>query len=236
MRSASSRTGGSSKASRAEAAWDSIARAVAAGDPCAAGSCCSASKRRKRTLRRPSRVARSCDLVKGFAVGRTIFVEPAVEWFAGRIGDQRGGRAHGGTLSSACAQACGGRSAAGVHSLRTVRRHENHPTDRRAGDGPLPRRPESRDRRPKAAAVRGRVRHLRPRQCRWPRRGALRRPRCAADLPRAQRAGDGACRDRLRQGLATQAHDGLHHPRSAPARPTWSRRRRSRMSTACRCC
>ena len=29
--------------------------------------------------------------------------------------------------------------------------------------------------------------------------GAARRARQAADLPRAQRAGDGACRDRLRQ-------------------------------------
>ena len=34
-------------------------------------------------------LARDCSLVKGFAVGRTIFVEPAVEWFAGRIDDAR---------------------------------------------------------------------------------------------------------------------------------------------------
>ncbi len=33
----------------------------------------------------------------------------------------------------------------------------------------------------------------------------------AADLPRAQRAGDGARGDRLRQGGAAAAHDGLHH-------------------------
>ena len=33
-------------------------------------------------------LARDCELVKGFAVGRTIFVEPAVEWFAGRIDDR----------------------------------------------------------------------------------------------------------------------------------------------------
>ncbi len=33
----------------------------------------------------------------------------------------------------------------------------------------------------------------------------------AADLPRAQRAGDGAQRDRLRQGGAAAADDGLHH-------------------------
>ena len=29
-------------------------------------------------------IARGCDLVKGFAVGRTIFAEPARDWFAGR--------------------------------------------------------------------------------------------------------------------------------------------------------
>ena len=33
-------------------------------------------------------VARSCSLVKGFAVGRTIFAEPAAEWLAGRIDDR----------------------------------------------------------------------------------------------------------------------------------------------------
>ena len=33
-------------------------------------------------------LAHNCSLVKGFAVGRTIFVEPAVEWFAGRIDDR----------------------------------------------------------------------------------------------------------------------------------------------------
>ena len=33
----------------------------------------------------------------------------------------------------------------------------------------------------------------------------------AADFPRAQRAGDGARGDRLRQGACAPAHDGLHH-------------------------
>jgi 5-dehydro-2-deoxygluconokinase len=33
------------------------------------------------------RVARTCARVSGFAVGRTIFVEPARKWFAGAIGD-----------------------------------------------------------------------------------------------------------------------------------------------------
>ena len=33
------------------------------------------------------RIARGSPHVKGFAVGRTIFVEPALAWFAGRIDD-----------------------------------------------------------------------------------------------------------------------------------------------------
>jgi 5-dehydro-2-deoxygluconokinase len=33
-------------------------------------------------------LAHNCGVVKGFAVGRTIFAEPAVEWFAGRINDR----------------------------------------------------------------------------------------------------------------------------------------------------
>ena len=49
----------------------------------------------------------------------------------------------------------------------------------------------------------------------------------AADLPRPQRAGDGACRDRLRQGLAAQAHDGLHHL-DRPRRDQHGHRRRGR--------
>jgi 5-dehydro-2-deoxygluconokinase len=33
-------------------------------------------------------LAHNCRVVKGFAVGRTIFAKPAVEWFAGRIDDR----------------------------------------------------------------------------------------------------------------------------------------------------
>ena len=45
-------------------------------------------ERRKKIWRRAFALARGCSLVKGFAVGRTIFVEPAIEWFAGRIDDR----------------------------------------------------------------------------------------------------------------------------------------------------
>ena len=49
----------------------------------------------------------------------------------------------------------------------------------------------------------------------------------AADLSRPQRAGDGACRDRLRQGLAAQADDGLHQL-DRPRRDQHGHRRRGR--------
>ena len=61
------------------------------------------------------------------------------------------------------------------------------------------------------AALRRRLGDLRPRQRRRHGRGAARRARTTADLPRPQRAGDGARGDRLRQGLAPPPHDGLHH-------------------------
>ena len=47
-------------------------------------------------------LARHCGLVKGFAVGRTIFVEPAVEWFAGRIGDREAVERMAGAFSRLC--------------------------------------------------------------------------------------------------------------------------------------
>ena len=47
-------------------------------------------------------LARNCGLVKGFAVGRTIFVEPAVEWFAGRIGDREAVERMAGAFSRLC--------------------------------------------------------------------------------------------------------------------------------------
>ena len=47
----------------------------------------------------------------------------------------------------------------------------------------------------------------------------------SADVSRAQRAGDGAGRDRLRQGDAPAAHDGLHHL-DRPGRHQHGHRRR----------
>ena len=53
-------------------------------------------------LARAFALARDCAQVKGFAVGRTIFVEPAVEWFAGRIDDGEAIARMAGTFSRLC--------------------------------------------------------------------------------------------------------------------------------------
>jgi 5-dehydro-2-deoxygluconokinase len=71
------------------AAWESIERAVTAGDPWCRGVVLLGLEAPEDDLAQTFAVARSCGLVKGFAVGRTIFAEPAVEWFDGRIGDRQ---------------------------------------------------------------------------------------------------------------------------------------------------
>ena len=68
-------------------AWDNIAAAIEAGDPLCRGILLLGLEAPEEDLAQAFHVARDCRLVKGFAVGRTIFVEPAIEWFAGRIGD-----------------------------------------------------------------------------------------------------------------------------------------------------
>ncbi len=52
-----------------------------------AASSCSASTRRRTNSKRASPSAARHDLVKGFAVGRTIFGEAAQRWLAGEIDD-----------------------------------------------------------------------------------------------------------------------------------------------------
>ena len=69
-------------------AWDAIARRVKASDPYCRGIVLLGLEAPEETLAEAFRIARSCDLVKGFAVGRTIFAQPAIDWFAGRIDDK----------------------------------------------------------------------------------------------------------------------------------------------------
>ena len=69
-------------------AWDEVARVIRAGDPLCRGVMLLGLEAPEEELAQAFAIARHCDLVKGFAVGRTIFAEPATDWFAGRIDDR----------------------------------------------------------------------------------------------------------------------------------------------------
>ncbi len=70
------------------AAWDAVARAQKDGDPFCRGVVLLGLEAPEDDLAQAFAVARHCGVVKGFAVGRTIFVEPAADWFARRIDDR----------------------------------------------------------------------------------------------------------------------------------------------------
>jgi 5-dehydro-2-deoxygluconokinase len=69
-------------------AWDNVARAIETGDPLCRGVLLLGLEAPEKDLAQAFALAHNCNVVKGFAVGRTIFAEPAVEWFAGRIDDR----------------------------------------------------------------------------------------------------------------------------------------------------
>lgn len=70
-----------------DAAWANIARVIDAHDPFCRGIVLLGLEAPEEDLASAFRIARRCRHVKGFAVGRTIFAEPAQAWLAGRIGD-----------------------------------------------------------------------------------------------------------------------------------------------------
>ena len=69
------------------AAWANAIAAIEAHDRTRAALWCSGSPRRRRNSRRASRPPRGFDLVKGFAVGRTIFGDVARSWMTGGTND-----------------------------------------------------------------------------------------------------------------------------------------------------
>ena len=69
------------------AAWDGIAAAVRENDPFCRGIMLLGLDAPLADLRAQFERAAPCPLVKGFAVGRTIFGEPARAWLAGRLTD-----------------------------------------------------------------------------------------------------------------------------------------------------
>jgi 5-dehydro-2-deoxygluconokinase len=71
-----------------EAAWDNVAKAIETGDPLCRGVLLLGLEAPEKDLAQAFALAHNCNVVKGFAVGRTIFAESAVEWFAGRISDR----------------------------------------------------------------------------------------------------------------------------------------------------
>jgi 5-dehydro-2-deoxygluconokinase len=71
-----------------KAAWDNVAKAIETGDPLCRGVLLLGLEAPEKDLAQAFALAHNCTVVKGFAVGRTIFAEPAVEWFGGRIDDR----------------------------------------------------------------------------------------------------------------------------------------------------
>ena len=70
------------------AAWAQIDAAIEAGDPLCRGVMVLGLEATEAELAEAFRNAKASRRVKGFAVGRTIFVEPALHWFAGQGSDE----------------------------------------------------------------------------------------------------------------------------------------------------
>jgi 5-dehydro-2-deoxygluconokinase len=68
-------------------AWNNIARVISTRDPYCRGIVLLGLEAPENELAEAFRIAKGCPLVKGFAVGRTIFAEPAQAWLSGRIDD-----------------------------------------------------------------------------------------------------------------------------------------------------
>ena len=85
------------------AAWERIGAAIEAGDPLCRGIMVLGLEAPEEDLAGAFQTARGCALVRGFAVGRTIFVEPALAWFAGQIDDAEAVRGMADSFSRLCA-------------------------------------------------------------------------------------------------------------------------------------
>src|SRR5208282_5897266 len=84
-------------------AWDNVAAAIEAHDPLCRGIMLLGLEAPEEDLATAFRIARGCSRVRGFAVGRTIFVDPARSWFAGRIDDAEAVRAMAESFARLCA-------------------------------------------------------------------------------------------------------------------------------------
>ena len=86
-----------------DAAWSSIGAAIDSGDPLCRGVMLLGLEAPEDDLASAFQIARRHRHVRGFAVGRTIFVEPALAWFAGRISDAQATRAMADSFGRLCA-------------------------------------------------------------------------------------------------------------------------------------
>ena len=68
-------------------AWQAVAEAIESNDPYARGILLLGLDAPESVLLDHFMRAGACPLVKGFAIGRTVFAEPAQAWFAGRMDD-----------------------------------------------------------------------------------------------------------------------------------------------------
>jgi len=69
------------------AAWSAVAATIRRHDPLCRGIMLLGLDAPAEELARTFRSAAECDMVKGFAVGRTIFGEPARAWLGGKMSD-----------------------------------------------------------------------------------------------------------------------------------------------------
>jgi 5-dehydro-2-deoxygluconokinase len=83
-------------------AWENIARAISIHDPYCRGIVLLGLEAPEQQLGGAFAVARGCALVRGFAVGRTIFAEPAQAWFSGEIDDARAVKRMAGSFARLC--------------------------------------------------------------------------------------------------------------------------------------
>jgi 5-dehydro-2-deoxygluconokinase len=86
-----------------ETAWANIGAAIDGGDPLCRGVMLLGLDAPEEDLASAFRIARASPHVKGFAVGRTIFVEPALAWFAERISDAEATEAMAEAFARLCA-------------------------------------------------------------------------------------------------------------------------------------
>ena len=84
------------------AAWRNIGETITANDPLCRGVMVLGLEAPEEDLGDAFRIARRHAHVKGFAVGRTIFVEPAMAWFADKIDDETAVTAMAGAFGRLC--------------------------------------------------------------------------------------------------------------------------------------